>query len=98
MMGNLTNFDAADYLDDPQAMTVFMNDAFSTGDHQYIAKCLGVVARAKGMGDLSKETGLSREQLYRSFGEKGNPTLKTLLAVTQALGIGLMATQSDYPH
>ena len=53
------------------------------------AKSLGVVARAKGMGALSDETGLSREQLYRSFGEEGNPTLKTLIAVIQALGIGL---------
>ena len=59
------------------------------GDATYIAKALGVVARAKGMANIAAETGLSREQLYRSFSEKGNPTLKTTLAVMKALGIGL---------
>jgi probable addiction module antidote protein len=52
---------------------------------------LGVVARAKGMAQIAEQTGLSCEQLYRSFSEKGNPTLKTTLAVMQALGIELTA-------
>lgn len=65
----------------------FMSDALETGDAAYIAKAMGVVARAKGMTELARETGLSREQLYRSFSEHGNPTLKTLLAVMNALGI-----------
>ena len=88
-MTRITNFDPAEYLDNADAMVVFMNEAFATGNHKFIAKSLGVVARAKGMSALSEETGLSREQLYRSFGEQGNPTLKTLIAVTQALGIEL---------
>jgi probable addiction module antidote protein len=50
-----------------------------------------VVARAKGMAQIAEQTGLSSEQLYRSFSEKGNPTLKTTLAVMQALGIELTA-------
>ena len=95
-MTKITNFDPAEYLDDTAAMAEFMNEAFATGDHKFIAKSLGVVARAKGMSALSEETGLSREQLYRSFGEEGNPTLKTLMAVTQALGIGL-STASGGP-
>jgi len=49
------------------------------------------VARAKGMTALANETGLSREQLYRSFSEQGNPTLKTMLAVMRALGVDLTA-------
>ena len=55
---------------------------------------LGVVARAKGMAQIASKTGLSREQLYRSFIEKGSPTLKTTLAVMKALGIGLTAKAS----
>jgi len=47
--------------------------------------------RAKGMAQIASQTGLSREQLYRSFGESGNPTLKTTLAVMKALGIELTA-------
>jgi probable addiction module antidote protein len=51
----------------------------------------GVVARAKGMAQIASQTGLSREQLYRSFSANGNPTLKTTIAVMKALGIGLTA-------
>ena len=57
----------------------------------YIAHALGVVARAKGMAQIAGQTGLSREQLYRSFSENGNPTLKTTLAVMRALGLDLTA-------
>ena len=52
---------------------------------------LGVVARARGMAAIAKDTGLSRERLYRSFSGRGNPTLKTTLAVMKALGIDLTA-------
>jgi len=46
-------------------------------------------SRAKGMAQIASQTGLSREQLYRTFSEKGNPTLKTTLAVMKALGVQL---------
>ncbi|MGL6353776.1 addiction module antidote protein [Aeromonas veronii] len=54
-------------------------------------KALGVVARARGMTELARETGLAREQLYRSFSEQGNPTLKTMLAVMKVLGVDMTA-------
>jgi probable addiction module antidote protein len=66
-----------------------MADAFESGDAAHIAQTLGVVGRAKGMTELAKESGLSREQLYRSFSGKGNPTLKTMLAVMRAVGLDL---------
>jgi probable addiction module antidote protein len=87
MTETFTEFDPAQYLTNPEAIAEFMSDALETGDAAYIAKAMGVVARAKGMTELARETGLSREQLYRSFSEHGNPTLKTLLAVMNALGI-----------
>ncbi|WP_286162267.1 addiction module antidote protein [Burkholderia sp. WP9] len=68
-----------------------MADALETGDATYIATALGVVARAKGMAQIANETGLSSEQLYRSFSENGKPTLKTTLAVMKAVGIDLTA-------
>ncbi len=89
MTDQLYKYDPADALDSPEAIEVFMDDAFSTGDASYIAKALGVVARAKGMSQIAEETGLSREQLYRSFSDKGNPTLKTTLAVMRALNLDL---------
>ena len=68
-----------------------MAEAFETDDPAYIAHALGVVARAKGMSEIASRTGLSREQLYRSFSARGNPTLKTTLAVMKALNIKLTA-------
>jgi len=91
MAEKLTTYDPAAALVDSEQMAFFMADALETGDAAYIAKALGVVARAKGMTQIAKDTGLSREQLYRSFSETGNPTLKTTLAVMRALGIDLTA-------
>jgi probable addiction module antidote protein len=87
----LYNYDPAAALDSPEAISIFMADALETGDTAYIAKALGVVARAKGMTEIARETGLSREQLYRSFSERGNPTLKTMIAVMRAVGVDMTA-------
>ena len=83
--------DPAELLTSDEAVAAFMADAFESGDAGYVAHALGVVARARGMAGIAKDTGLSREQLYRSFSERGNPTLKTTLAVMKALGIDLTA-------
>lgn len=84
-------FDPAEGLDSDEAIEVFMEEAFKTGDAAYIAHALGVVARARGMSRVASEAGLSREQLYRSLSEEGNPTLKTTIAVMKALGLELTA-------
>ena len=91
----LTAFDPAEALSDDESITVFMAEAFETGDAGYIAHALGVVARARGMTEIARETGLSREQLYRSFSESGNPTLKTTLAVMKALKVQMAAVPSS---
>ncbi|HUZ12376.1 MAG TPA: addiction module antidote protein [Caulobacteraceae bacterium] len=91
MAEKLTTFDPAEGLTSDDAIAGFMEAAFKTEDAGYIAHALGVVARAKGMTQIARETGLSREQLYRSFSETGNPTLKTTIAVMRALGIALTA-------
>jgi probable addiction module antidote protein len=87
----LTTYDPAEDLGSGEAIATFMAEAFQTNDVAYISHALGVVARAKGMAEIAEQTGLSREQLYRSFSKKGNPTLKTTLAVMKALGIELTA-------
>jgi probable addiction module antidote protein len=87
----LTTYDPAADLTSDRAIAAFMEEAFRTNDVRYISHALGVVARAKGMAQIAAQTGLSREQLYRSFSESGNPTLKTTLAVMNALGIQLSA-------
>jgi probable addiction module antidote protein len=95
MTEKLTTYDPAAALVDDTEIAFFMAEALETGDASYIAKCVGIVARAKGMADVAAETGLSREQLYRSFSEDGNPTLKSTLAVMKALGIELTAKIPD---
>jgi len=86
MTDKLHDYDPADALTSDEAVEVFLTDAFETGDARYIAKALGVVARVKGMTKIARETGLAREQLYRSFSEDGNPTLESTIAVMKAIG------------
>ena len=91
MAEKLSDYDPAEDLGSDEAIATFMAEAFETGDAAYIAHALGVVARAKGMAEIARNTGLSREQLYRSFSASGNPTLKTTMAVMKSLGIELTA-------
>jgi probable addiction module antidote protein len=91
MAEKVTTFDPAEGLTSDEAIAAFMAEAFASEDAGYVAHALGVVARAKGMTQIANETGLSREQLYRSFSKDGNPTLKTTIAVMKALGIELTA-------
>ncbi|MBA8899964.1 MULTISPECIES: addiction module antidote protein [unclassified Phyllobacterium] len=86
MATKLYDYDPADALKSDDAIEVFLADAFETGDAGYIAKALGLVARAKGMTKIARQTGLAREQLYRSLSENGNPTLETTIAVMKAVG------------
>ena len=95
MTEELTIFDPADHLTSDQAIADFMSAALETKDPGYIAHALGVVARARGISEIARRTGLSREQLYRSFSSEGNPTLRTTLAVLQAVGIQLLARQVE---
>ena len=95
MTEKLTVFDPAEHLKSDQAIADFMSAALETNDPAYVAHALGVVARAKGMTEIASRTKLSREQLYRSFSSEGNPTLRTTLAVIEALGIQLSAKQAD---
>ncbi len=81
--------DVAEYLESEQDLQGLLEVAFESGDTAHIARTLGVAARARGMLKLSQETGLGREQLYRTLSADGNPTLDTLLKVSKALGLQL---------
>lgn len=89
MVEKLHDFDPAEMLKSEHAIEVFLADAFETGDARHIASALGVVARAKGMTEVARKTGLAREQLYKTLSDTGNPTLETTLAVMKALGFEL---------
>lgn len=85
-------FDAAEYLDTDEAIEEFIAAAFESGDPQFIAKCLGIVARARNMSKLARDTGMSRSALYKALSGEGNPEFGTILKVVGALGIRLSAT------
>jgi len=87
-------YDAAEYLKTADQMAAYLEAALEEGDPRFIAKALGNIARARGMSQLAKETGLTREALYTSLSVNGNPTLTTFLKVTSALGIQLKASAS----
>jgi probable addiction module antidote protein len=82
-------FDAADMLDTPEAQARFIADAMEEGDPAYIAHALGIVARARGMTEVAKGAGVTREALYKALSENGDPRLSTLLGVLKSLGIKL---------
>lgn len=96
MTTETTPFDAARYLGTPEAEAVFLRDALETGDAGYIAHALGVIVRARGMSQVARDAGLTREALYKALTKSGNPTLSTLLKVTKALNIRLDA--KAVPH
>jgi len=84
-------FDAANFLKTPEEIADYLEEAFADGDPAFIAAALGDAARAYGMTQLSKDTGLSREALYRSLSKDGNPELATVMKVMGALGVRLKA-------
>jgi probable addiction module antidote protein len=84
-----TRFDVAEYLDTPERQAEYVSAALETGDAAFVRDAVGVVARARGMGDIARAAGLNRESLYKALGETGNPEFGTMLGVLQALGLEL---------
>lgn len=82
-------FDPAEYLKSDEAILAFLSEAFSSRDPQHIADAIRIATKAKDMSDIARQTSLSRESLYRSLSDKGNPTLQTVIAVLNTLGIDL---------
>ena len=85
-------FDPAAYLDDAESLAAYMSEALATEDPAFIADALGVVARARGMSEIARESGLSRESLYRALSPEGNPEFNTILRVIRSMGLRLSTT------
>ena len=82
-------WDAADHLKDDADAAAYLEAALEDGDAHLVAAALGDVARARGMTQLARDTGLARESLYRALSADGNPELATVLKVIAALGLRL---------
>jgi probable addiction module antidote protein len=89
----LHKWDSAEHLKSDEDMVLYLEACLEEAgdDSAFIAKALGTIARAKGMTQLAKETGLGRESLYKALSGEGNPSFATILKVTTALGIKLHA-------
>ena len=85
------SYDTAEHLQTPEDIALYIEAVLEDGDPALVAEAIGVVARARGMAQIAQEIGRSREQLYRTLSEKGNPRLDTLLGVLKAIGIRLSA-------
>jgi putative addiction module killer protein/probable addiction module antidote protein len=86
----ITPFDAADYIrGDDETQIYLLRNALASGHAAYAACALGAVARARGLSNLQRATGIKRQTLNKSLSLKGNPTLETLMTVLGALGLRL---------
>lgn len=83
-----TRWDSADYLETDEDIQNYIEACMEEAgdDPAFIVHALGVVARAKNMSQLARDTGLTREGLYKALSEEGNPTFATIAKVAKALG------------
>jgi len=89
----LRKWDSAEYLKTGQDIALYLDACLEEAgdDPAFIAKALGNIARARGMSQLARDTGLGRESLYKALSGEGNPSFATILKVMSALGIKLHA-------
>ncbi|MDW6022741.1 putative addiction module antidote protein [Mesorhizobium sp. BAC0120] len=101
MVLETTRWDPSEHLDSDEAIAAYLEAAFEDGDPKLIAAVLGDVAKARGMTEISKKAGVSRESLYRALSKEGNPEFATVLKVVRALGltvsIKLLADRDETP-
>lgn len=88
-------WDPAEHLETEADMAAYLEAALEDGDPALVAAALGDIARAKGMTQLARETGLGRESLYKALSPSGNPEFATVMKVIAALGLRLHATPAD---
>ncbi|UNE54374.1 addiction module antidote protein [Bartonella machadoae] len=93
----ITKFDTSEYFKTPETQKILLQDALESKDSKYLAHALGIIAKNQGMSKIAQNTGLSRESLYRSLSDKGDPRLSTFLSVLSALDlqISLTPVQND---
>jgi probable addiction module antidote protein len=91
MVLKIADWDSAELLDRPEAIAAYIEAAFEDGDTALISHALGVVARARGMSQIARDAGMTRDAVYKALSRDGNPTLSTLSKVMGAMGLQLTA-------
>src|SRR5665648_40402 len=93
-----SRYDVAEHLQTPDEMAAYLEACLeeANGDAAFIAKALGDIARAKGMSQVARDTGLSRESLYKALSGERSPSFDTILKVVSALGLKLHAEAAQH--
>jgi probable addiction module antidote protein len=93
-----TRYDVAEYLHTPEEMAAYLEACIeeADGDAAFIAKALGDIARARGMTQVARDAGLSRESLYKALSGDRSPGFDTILKVVHALGLKLHAEAAGH--
>lgn len=86
----LPEFDAAPYLDSEASIAAYLTDILATNDASLLAAALGDIARARGMAEIAKASGLTREALYKALRPDAQPRFDTISRVCGALGVRLV--------
>lgn len=86
-MKKATKWDSSEFLKTEEDIAAYLNAALEDGDTSVIAAALGDVARVKGMTQLAKETGITRDGLYKALSPTGNPSFDTVQKVVKAFGL-----------
>ena len=84
-------FDLSDYLDSEDMQTEYLNQVLQDGDAAEFTRAVGHIARARGMAQLARDTGLGRESLYKALNAGAKPRFDTVFKVLQALGVQMQA-------
>ena len=93
-INDLPSFDAAQYLDSDQAVAEYLTAILEENDAGLLAAALGDVARARGMTERARASGMAREALYKALKPNAQPRFETIARVCQALGVRLVAQVS----
>ncbi len=88
-MKRATAYDAAEFLETDEEIVAYLNAALEDGDPALLSAALGDIARARGMSQLARDTGITRDGLYKALSPTGNPSFSTVQKVVNALGYRL---------
>ena len=99
MTEKTTRWDSAEHLENDEDIRLYLEACIeeSDGDPTFIVHALSVIARARNMSQLARETGLSREGLYKALSPEGNPTFSTVAKIAKALGLRLSVQTTVSP-
>ena len=91
-MSNLTTFDVSQYLDSKEMIAEYLSQVLADGDTDELLGAIGNIAKARGMSQIAKDTGLGRESLYKTFQDGAKPRFETVMKVLDSFGIKLQAS------